>query len=318
MTQGASTGEAESAVLAAHPILIIGVPCYNEAEFLERTLQSLTDQTWRDFAVLISDNASTDDTGRIASAFCKNDNRFRYHKQSSNIGSGRNFNFILEHTTSRYILWMGAHDLIEPAMVERHIRLLERRPEVSVSQSAHAWIDTKDRFVERVDDGDLDGGDADDPDRYLRSIGQNRNNIGANSVIRRAMLNGVRFTDVVGTDRIMLSHLAFRGPFATDPDILYKRRTFATRSGNNPYMERLTGRSNAAEDWSAFAREYDRDFAGLLGDRADSDRLRRALALRLRYHLPVERSSLLTRALWTIRRVRKWSGKISGMMRGHA
>jgi glycosyltransferase involved in cell wall biosynthesis len=305
-------------MLVAHPLLVIGVPCFNEAEFLERTLRSLADQAWWDFAVLISDNASTDDTGRIARAFCKRDSRFHYHAQSSNIGSGRNFNFVLEHTASPYILLMGAHDLIEPDMVERHIRLLERRPEVSVSQSAHAWIDTEDRFVERVDDGDLDGGGADDPDRYLRSIGQNRNNVGVNSVIRRAMLDGVRFTDVVGTDRIMLSHLAFRGPFATDPDILYKRRTFATRIGNNPYMERLTGRANATEDWSAFAQDYDRDLAGLLDDRANSRRLRRALALRLRYHLPVKRSSLLTRALWTVRRVRKWSGKIGGMVRGHA
>ncbi len=293
------------AILLSHPLLVVGVPCYNEAEFLERTLQSIADQSWRDFAVLICDNASSDATGDIALEFCARNPRFHYYRQPANIGSSRNFNFVADHTASRYLLWMGAHDLIEPGMLERHIELLQSRPDVSVSQSAHAWIDTDDRFVERVEDGALDDGGENDAKRYLQSIGKNANNIAANSVIRRSMLGDRRFTDVVGTDRILLSHLAFRGPFSTFPDILYKRRTFAERLEHNPYMERLTGRVDAAEDWNAFAREYDSDFAALLGDRSDATRLRRALALTLRYHLPVRRNTLITRILWTVRRIRQ-------------
>lgn len=293
-------------VLVSHPAIVVGVPCHNEAEFLERTLTSLARQHWRNFAVLISDNASTDATGEIARAFCDKDARFHYHRQPKNIGSSRNFNFIADRTSSPYLLWMGAHDLVDPAMLEHHLRLLERRPAVSVSQSAHAWVDVDDRFVERIEDGDLDYGGPDDVKRYLDSIRRNRHNIGANSVIRRAMLGDMRFTDVVGTDRILLSHLAFRGPFATSPEILYRRRTFNNRP--NRYMERLTGQANAAEDWSAFAREYDRDLAGLLGERMFGTYLRLSLAVRLRYHLPVARTSLLTRVLWTLRRARKWLG----------
>ena len=304
----AQSGESQGAILLTHPLLIIGVPCYNEAGFLERTLKSLASQSYSDFAVLISDNASTDGTGDIARDFCERDSRFHYHRQPVNIGSSRNFNFVADHTDSKYLLWMGAHDLIERSMLEQHIALLESRSEVSVSQSAHAWIDTEDRLVERIEDGALDGGGRDDAERYLRSIGRNLNNIAANSVIRRSMLGNCRFTDVVGTDRILLSHLAFRGPFATFPDILYMRRTFADRVERNPYMERLTGRADAAEDWTAFAREYDVAFAALLGDRPDAKRLRVRLALTLRYYLPVKRHSILTAILWTVRRIRRRIG----------
>ena len=312
---GSATVELEPGLLAEHPLLVIGVPCYNEAAYLERTLASIGRQTWRDFEVLISDNASTDATETIARAFCAGDERFRYYRQPANIGSCGNFNFIVDHSASRYILWIGAHDLIEADMVERHLQILEARPEVSVSQSAHAWVDLDDKFVERAEDGPLEGGTADDPERYLRSIGQNKNNIGANSIIRRDMLGTMRFTNVVGTDRILLSHLAFRGPFATLNDILYMRRTFAARAEANNYMERLTGRADEEEDWTAFAREYDRDFAVLLGDQPDAVRLRRKLALTLRYYLPVERRSLLTQGLWTIRRLRKWSGRMIAALR---
>ena len=300
----------DSRILAAHPTLVIGVPCFNEEVYLEKTLSSIAHQTWRDFAVLVCDNASTDSTSEIARLYCSLDPRFHYHRQDVNIGSGRNFNFILDHSVSRFIFWMGAHDLIVPEMVGRHLCIMEARPELSVSHSAHAWIDTEDRFIERVSDGPLDEGTLDDPSRYIRSIRENRNNTGANSVIRRSMLDDARFTDVVGTDRILLSHLAFRGPFANTEDILYLRRSFSTRVGNNPYMERLTGRSSETEDWTAFAREYDRDFAKLLGRRSDAAAWRRKLFLALRYYLPVERNSLLTRSLWTLRRTVKWSKRV--------
>lgn len=300
--------DAKSSILVAHPTIVIGVPCYNEDAFLMRTLDSIARQTWQDFEVLISDNASSDATGDLARDYCDKDPRFHYHCQATNIGSAGNFNFLRDRTDSRYLLWVGAHDRLDPTMLAHHLAVLEARPEVSVSQSAHAWIDVHDRFVERVEDGDLDFGGADDVRRYLRSIGQNRHNIGANSVLRRAMLGDVRFQNVVGTDRILLSHLAYRGPFANSAKTLYFRRTFDARTEENDYMARLVGNPNATKDWSAFAAEYDRDLAGLLGESAGSAPARRALALRLRYYLPVEQASFLTQVLWTLRRAHKWLG----------
>jgi glycosyltransferase involved in cell wall biosynthesis len=304
------TERAHPLPLVTHPVITISLPCYNEGRWLAKTIKSIQDQTWAHFAVLISDNASTDDTGAIAQAAASDDPRFHYYRHESNQGSAANFNFAREATDSPLMVWIGAHDLIHPNFLEHHIEVLQGRPEVSVSESTHAWIGEDDEHIEFARDAPLAQGGANSPERYLKSIAANQNNIGINSVIRRDMLDGIGFTPVVGTDRIILSRLAFRGPFDRTDDTLYFRRAFKSRTGFEGYMERLTGKGTLQEDWSVMARDYDRDFAELLGEHRFARLYRLRLQLALRYYLPVKQGSVLTTLLWTVRRIIKHSGRL--------
>ncbi|WP_446740909.1 glycosyltransferase family 2 protein [Sphingomonas sp. CFBP 13603] len=83
------------------------MPCYYEAELIERTLQSLAHQAWQDFAMLISGDASTNATGEIGRVFFARDPCFHYYRQPANIDCSRNLNFVADHTASRSKLWMG-------------------------------------------------------------------------------------------------------------------------------------------------------------------------------------------------------------------
>ena len=69
----------------------VGVPVYNGADFLDKSLACLRDQTYRDIEVLIFDNCSEDATGEIAQSFCAADPRFRYFRQPENKGCTPNF-----------------------------------------------------------------------------------------------------------------------------------------------------------------------------------------------------------------------------------
>ena len=291
--------------LANHDRIVICIPCFNEVRWLERTLQSVRNQTMADFAVLVSDNGSTDGTAEVADQFAAADPRFQVHRHAKNIGAAANFNFAREATDSPYLLWLGAHDVLHPRFLAHHLARMGADDRLSLSQSAHEWIDEQDRPVERVEDLPLDAGPPNSVARYLGSIRANRNNIGINSVIRRAMLEGIGFTPLIGTDRIILSRLAYRGPFAECPDVLYYRRTFRSdRGGWSGYMERLTGHSiEASEDgWKMLAAAYDRDLRSLIGEGARQRAARWLLQLILRYYLPVDRGSLTTILLWTVRR----------------
>lgn len=297
--------DSSTVVLVRHPRVVVCVPCFNEEKWLERTLQSVRDQRFTDFAVLICDNASTDRTGEVARRFVALDPRFHYHCWPENLGASANFNFARAASDSPFLVWVGAHDLLHPLFLFNHVEVLEKCPALSLSQSAHDWIDEHDRPVERVDDLPLSGGGPDDMFRFLKSVGANRNNIGANSLIRRSMLEGAAFSTVLGTDRILLSHLAYRGPFGTAPEVLYLRRTFSDdRGGWQGYMERLAGLSGYAgyPDWTEMARVYDRHFHSLIGDGPRQRSARFLLQALLRYYLPVAPTSLATRGLWLLRR----------------
>ena len=82
----------------------IGVPVFNAERLLERSLANLAAQSFRDFRVIVLDNASTDRTGSIAQKFAENDDRFSYFVQPFNKGCRQNFVDVLERADSPYFM----------------------------------------------------------------------------------------------------------------------------------------------------------------------------------------------------------------------
>jgi hypothetical protein len=78
-----------------------------------------------------------------------------------------------------------------------------------------------------------------------------------NNVIRRKCLEGIRYTEVFGTDMIMLAHLAYQGPFVCIPEELYMFMRVPETVRPEDYMKRLTGREGLSEDPKALIRDYD-------------------------------------------------------------
>ena len=71
------------------PLITIGLPVYNGAEYLDKALESLSNQKFDGLEILISDNASTDDTPSIIKKWQQTDNRIKSFRQSENICSQR-------------------------------------------------------------------------------------------------------------------------------------------------------------------------------------------------------------------------------------
>src|SRR5688500_16041598 len=76
----------------AGPRVSVGVPVYNGARYVARTLDSLLAQTFSDFELIISDNGSTDGTEAICRAYADRDTRVSYHRAATNQGIVGNFN----------------------------------------------------------------------------------------------------------------------------------------------------------------------------------------------------------------------------------
>lgn len=96
-----------------HKIDII-IPCFNYAHFLDDCLMAVTGQTRGDFAVLLMDNASTDNTAQVAERWMARDPRIRYHRNENNIGAVGNMQRGYELTSAEYVVILPADDLWEP------------------------------------------------------------------------------------------------------------------------------------------------------------------------------------------------------------
>ena len=91
------------------PTVSIGMPVFNGAQYIREAIDSLLAQTFADFELIISDNASADATQEICEKYAEQDPRIRYVRQSKNIGAIANFKFVLDQARAKYFMW-AAHD----------------------------------------------------------------------------------------------------------------------------------------------------------------------------------------------------------------
>lgn len=80
--------------------ITVVIPTYNRSLFLIEAINSVLNQTYQNFHILVSDNASTDDTEEIVRSF--NDNRIIYIKHKTNMGMQRNWEFALKYPKERF------------------------------------------------------------------------------------------------------------------------------------------------------------------------------------------------------------------------
>src|SRR5262249_32665058 len=121
------------------PLVTIGLPVYNSARYLRQSLDSLLAQTCADFVLVISDNASTDDTSLICQTYAATDARIRYFRNPTNIGNPRNFNRVFELTTTPYLKWSTGDDFWEPSFLARALEVMERDTAVALCYPK-TWI----------------------------------------------------------------------------------------------------------------------------------------------------------------------------------
>ena len=123
------------------PKVTIGIPVYNGAATLRRAVESALAQTCPDIAVLVSDNASTDETAEIGQALAAADGRVTFTRQATNLGMSGNFGYVLDQAGTEYFMWLAADDAIEPGYVERMLDALEADPGLVACVSRAFFVD---------------------------------------------------------------------------------------------------------------------------------------------------------------------------------
>jgi glycosyltransferase involved in cell wall biosynthesis len=117
------------------PMVSIGMPVYNGAVYIREAIASLITQTYFDFELIISDNASGDETESICRSFAAADPRIRYIRQARNIGATANFEFVLREAKGRFFMWHASDDVSHPSRIGKCVEVLERHEDVAVVSS---------------------------------------------------------------------------------------------------------------------------------------------------------------------------------------
>lgn len=122
------------------PLVTIAIPTFNRAKYLEQTVQSALDQSYKNIEIIVADNCSSDNTEKIIEAF--NDSRIKYYKHSENRGMVNNWNFCLDKANGEFFLLLSDDDILERAAVETFL-LAFKNPSISLVYSRVRYIDEK-------------------------------------------------------------------------------------------------------------------------------------------------------------------------------
>jgi glycosyltransferase involved in cell wall biosynthesis len=215
--------------MSASPRLSVGLPVYNGERYLAESLDALLGQTYEDFELIISDNASTDTTPDICRRYAKQDSRIQYYRQPKNVGLAMNHNFVAEQASGELFKWASHDDLYARDLLERCVNALDEYPHVVLVHSFTAMIDGSGNLTEALK-YPLASASPRAPERF-RSLLFESGGDDDGGVIRTDALRRTAMKDSYHhSDRTIITELALLGPFYQVPDWLYFRRDHPERA----------------------------------------------------------------------------------------
>ena len=236
------------------PRVSVGLPVYNSERYVAASIEALLGQTFTDFELIISDNASTDSTSDICREYAKSDKRIRFIQQRKNVGLAPNHNIVRDEARGEFFKWAAADDLYGRELLQVCVAALDRYPEVLLAHAYEGVVDVEGRVTQAMKYPLAT--DASRPSERFRSFlfgssGLFASTDAAHPGIVRVDYDGIlSFCDEYGvirteamrsvkplgsyhhSDRIVVCELLLRGKFHITPEWLYFRRDTTDRSYN--------------------------------------------------------------------------------------
>ena len=222
------------------PVVSIGLPVYNGELFLPAALDSFLAQDYRNFELVISDNASTDRTEEICRNYASGGARVRYFRCATNVGPRRNFNRVFELSRGKYFKWAAHDDEYAPDFLSKCVEALERDPSAVLSYPRVLLIDqnsqplTKRRYPVNTQL-------IRPRDRFAETLWVDLGSPAIFGVVRREVLAK---TPLMGythaADQVLLGELALRGRFfEVEEELLFHREHEHRSVRDNPTRQKL-------------------------------------------------------------------------------
>ena len=257
--------------LEKSPRVSLGMPVYNAERYIEEALDSLLEQTFTDFEIVISDNASTDRTAEICRAYATTDERIRFIRNRTNYGVISNFNSVFRLSEGEYFKWCASDDICAPDFLRQAVAVLDDEPSVVLVFSLIEGIDENGRPREslpgQITDRDTRG-TVSSPDpvvrfrKLLRHVwwvdaafyGLMRADVLTQTSLHRYQRSG---------DQLLVTEMALKGRLYEIPKVLFLSRyhshkTSAQQKTHRQRAElienRLLGRG--ARDWWKIVRGH--------------------------------------------------------------
>lgn len=169
------------------PLVSIVVPTYNSEKFIVDAINSVINQSFSDWEMIIVDDCSVDKTVEIIESLVLGNNKVKLLKHHKNLGTGPTRNTGIDHSLGRYIAFLDADDVWLPAKLEKQISFMQLN-KIGISFTSYSFINSDGNKIR----GGVNAAEQLDLDGYMRATG-----IGlSTAIIDREICGEVRFSDL--------------------------------------------------------------------------------------------------------------------------
>lgn len=239
------------------PRITLAMPVYNGSNYISEAIESILNQTYQDFELIITDNKSTDSTPEICREFEKCDPRVRYYCNPQNLGAARNYNRGFELARGQFLKWCAHDDRLSPTFLERCVETLDARPEVTLAFARTQCIDEDGEFIDWDTSSIMGSVDSDSaPDRFYTAITSAGTCFPIFGLFRMDMLRrSTLHRRYYGSDRALIAEAALLGKAVqVANDAVFYNREHRKRSINmvdhaarSTWQDASAGRSASME-----------------------------------------------------------------------
>jgi glycosyltransferase involved in cell wall biosynthesis len=135
------------------PTVSVIIPTYNRVSMVREAVQSVLEQTYTDYEIIVVDDGSTDNTKGVVTGLSE---RIVYVYQP-NHGRSNARNHGMSMAKGKYIAFLDSDDLFLPTKLEKQVEGIEKRPDVLLSHTSYQWINTINKYTEEVKSGRFSG-----------------------------------------------------------------------------------------------------------------------------------------------------------------
>lgn len=130
-------------------LVSIIMPAYNCGDFIGETLDSVINQSYKNWEVIIVDDCSTDNTAEVVKEYIKKDNRIKYHKLEKNSGAAVARNKAIDLATGKYLAFLDSDDVWFPEKLAKQIGFMEEN-DYGFSCTSYTKIDEQGEYLNRT------------------------------------------------------------------------------------------------------------------------------------------------------------------------
>lgn len=212
------------------PLISIGLPVFNGQNFINQAIDSVQNQSYTNFQLIISDNGSYDDTPMICKRYAAQDKRIIFHRFDENQGASRNYNKTFKLATGKYFRWLAHDDKLHQDNLSKSVEILETDPSFVLCGSSKTHIDNFGSVINHFNFKELELSSKNVTQRFDSFLNHFKHTFAdadliLTGLIRRDVLKDtILIANYTSADFTLLADLILKGRFIILEDPLYFKR----------------------------------------------------------------------------------------------